>query len=85
MVEPRTEPVSAADPTTRDDMQTSVVGIKKMNVTADAATEWNVVLAAAMLAMLPPGGGGGAHAALVRERPGGDGKVMLRRHGPRGW
>src|SRR6516225_3676805 len=40
--------------TTSDDMQTVVVGIKKMIVTADALTEWNVVLATAMLAMLPP-------------------------------
>jgi sn-glycerol 3-phosphate transport system permease protein len=40
--------------TTRDDMQTIVIGIKKMIVTADALTEWNVVLATAMLAMLPP-------------------------------
>jgi sn-glycerol 3-phosphate transport system permease protein len=40
--------------TTRDDMQTVVIGIKKMIVTADALTEWNVVLATAMLAMLPP-------------------------------
>ena len=40
--------------TTRDDMQTIVYGIKKMIVTADALTEWNVVMATAMLAMLPP-------------------------------
>ena len=40
--------------TTRGDMQTVVIGIKKMIVTADALTEWNVVLATAMLAMLPP-------------------------------
>ena len=40
--------------TTRDDMQTIVIGIKKMIVTADALTEWNVALATAMLAMLPP-------------------------------
>jgi sn-glycerol 3-phosphate transport system permease protein len=40
--------------TTRDDMQTIVIGIKKMIVTADALTEWNVVMATAMLAMLPP-------------------------------
>jgi ABC-type glycerol-3-phosphate transport system permease component len=39
---------------TRDDMTTIVIGIKKMIVTADALTEWNVVLATAMLAMLPP-------------------------------
>jgi sn-glycerol 3-phosphate transport system permease protein len=40
--------------TTRDDMQTVVIGIKKMIVTADALTEWNIVLATALVAMLPP-------------------------------
>jgi sn-glycerol 3-phosphate transport system permease protein len=40
--------------TTREDMQTIVIGIRKMIVTADALTEWNVVLATAMLTMLPP-------------------------------
>ncbi len=40
--------------TTDDNMQTIVIGIKKMIVTADALTEWNVVMATAMLAMLPP-------------------------------
>jgi sn-glycerol 3-phosphate transport system permease protein len=40
--------------TTRDDMQTIVIGIKKMIVTADAITEWQLVMATAMLAMLPP-------------------------------
>jgi len=40
--------------TTRDDMQTIVIGIKKMIVTADALTEWQIVMATAMLAMLPP-------------------------------
>ena len=40
--------------TTRDDMQTIVIGIKKLIVTADALTEWNVVMATAMLAMVPP-------------------------------
>lgn len=40
--------------TTRNDMQTIVIGIKKMIVTSDALTEWNVVLATTMLAMLPP-------------------------------
>ena len=40
--------------TTRDDMQTVIIGIKKMIVTADALTEWNIVLATTMLAMLPP-------------------------------
>ena len=40
--------------TTRADMQTVVVGIKSMIVTADALTEWQLVMATAMLAMLPP-------------------------------
>jgi sn-glycerol 3-phosphate transport system permease protein len=40
--------------TTREDMQTIVIGIKKMIVTSDALTEWNVVLATAILTMLPP-------------------------------
>ncbi|TMJ00176.1 MAG: sn-glycerol-3-phosphate ABC transporter permease UgpE [Alphaproteobacteria bacterium] len=40
--------------TTRDDMQTIVIGIKKMIVTSDALTEWQIVMATAMLAMLPP-------------------------------
>jgi sn-glycerol 3-phosphate transport system permease protein len=40
--------------TTREDMQTVVIGIKKMMVVSDALTEWNVVMATAMLAMLPP-------------------------------
>ena len=40
--------------TTRDDMQTIVVGIRKMTVTSDALTEWQIVMATAMLAMLPP-------------------------------
>jgi sn-glycerol 3-phosphate transport system permease protein len=40
--------------TTRDDMQTVVIGIKKMIVTSDALTEWQVVMATAILAMLPP-------------------------------
>jgi sn-glycerol 3-phosphate transport system permease protein len=40
--------------TTRQDMQTIVIGIKKMVVVSDALTEWNVVMATAMLAMLPP-------------------------------
>ena len=35
-------------------MQTIVIGIKKMIVTADALTEWQIVMATAMLAMLPP-------------------------------
>ncbi|MDQ2082074.1 sn-glycerol-3-phosphate ABC transporter permease UgpE [Xanthobacteraceae bacterium Astr-EGSB] len=40
--------------TTRDDMQTIVIGIRKMITTADALTEWQIVMATAMLAMLPP-------------------------------
>jgi sn-glycerol 3-phosphate transport system permease protein len=40
--------------TTRDDMGTIVIGIKKIIATSDALTEWNIVLATAMLAMLPP-------------------------------
>ena len=40
--------------TTRDDMQTVVIAIKKMIVTADAITEWQIVMATAVLAMLPP-------------------------------
>src|SRR2546423_7151006 len=38
---------------TRDHMQTIVTGIKKMNRTSDALTEWQIVIATAMLAMLP--------------------------------
>jgi len=40
--------------TTRDDMQTIVIAIKKMIVTSDALTEWQLVMATAVLAMLPP-------------------------------
>ncbi|KAA2235014.1 sn-glycerol-3-phosphate ABC transporter permease UgpE [Salinarimonas soli] len=40
--------------TTRDDMQTIVIGIKKMIVTSDALTEWQIVMATAILAMVPP-------------------------------
>jgi sn-glycerol 3-phosphate transport system permease protein len=40
--------------TTRDDMQTIVIGIKKLIVTADALTDWPVVMATSVLAMLPP-------------------------------
>lgn len=40
--------------TTRADMQTIVIGIKKMIVTSDALTEWQIVMATAMLAMIPP-------------------------------
>ena len=40
--------------TTKDSMQTIVIAIKKMIVTAAALTEWQLAMATAMLAMLPP-------------------------------
>ena len=40
--------------TTSGDMQTIVIGIKKMITVTDALTEWDVVMATTMLAMLPP-------------------------------
>jgi sn-glycerol 3-phosphate transport system permease protein len=40
--------------TTRDDMQTIVIGIKKIIDVHDALTEWQVAMATAVLAMLPP-------------------------------
>jgi sn-glycerol 3-phosphate transport system permease protein len=40
--------------TTRDNMQTIVIGIKKMITTQDALTEWQLAMATAVLAMLPP-------------------------------
>jgi sn-glycerol 3-phosphate transport system permease protein len=40
--------------TTRDDMQTIVIGIKKLVATHDALTEWQLAMATAVLAMLPP-------------------------------
>jgi sn-glycerol 3-phosphate transport system permease protein len=40
--------------TTRDDMQTIVIGIKKIIDVHDALTEWHVAMATAVLAMLPP-------------------------------
>jgi sn-glycerol 3-phosphate transport system permease protein len=40
--------------TTRDDMQTIVIGIRKMIATQDALTEWQLAMATAVLAMLPP-------------------------------
>jgi sn-glycerol 3-phosphate transport system permease protein len=40
--------------TTRDDMQTIVISLKKMIVLSDALTEWPLVMATAILAMLPP-------------------------------
>ena len=40
--------------TTSGDMQTIVIGIKKMITVTDALTEWDVVMATTMLAMGPP-------------------------------
>ena len=40
--------------TTKDSMQTIVIGIRKMITTSDALTEWQLAMATAMLAMLPP-------------------------------
>jgi sn-glycerol 3-phosphate transport system permease protein len=40
--------------TTRDDMQTIVIGIKKITLVTDAFTEWQLAMATAVLAMLPP-------------------------------
>ncbi len=40
--------------TTSDSMQTIVVGIRKILVTQDALTEWQLAMATAVLAMLPP-------------------------------
>ena len=40
--------------TTKDNMQTIVIAIKKMIVTQDALTEWQLAMATAILAMLPP-------------------------------
>ncbi|MBL8806049.1 MAG: sn-glycerol-3-phosphate ABC transporter permease UgpE [Rhodospirillales bacterium] len=40
--------------TTRDNMQTVVIGIKKMITTQDALTEWQLAMATAVLALLPP-------------------------------
>lgn len=40
--------------TTKDNMQTIVIGIKKMIVTQDALTEWQLAMATAILAMIPP-------------------------------
>lgn len=40
--------------TTRDDMQTIVIGIRKIVATHDALTEWQLAMATAVLAMLPP-------------------------------
>ena len=40
--------------TTDESMYTAVIGIKRMIAGGEQATEWNLVMAAAMLAMLPP-------------------------------
>ena len=40
--------------TSKDSMQTIVIGIKKMIATQDALTEWQLAMATAVLAMLPP-------------------------------
>ena len=40
--------------TSREEMYTVVIGIKRMISGGDAATEWNLVMATAMLALLPP-------------------------------
>ncbi|HRP29571.1 MAG TPA: ABC transporter permease subunit, partial [Burkholderiaceae bacterium] len=40
--------------TSDEGMYTAVIGIKRMIVGGDAATEWQLVMAAAMLALLPP-------------------------------
>ena len=40
--------------TTKDSMQTIVIAIKKMIVTQDALTEWQLAMTTAVLALLPP-------------------------------
>ena len=40
--------------TTKDSMQTIVIGIKKMLTTTDELAEWQLAMATAVLAMLPP-------------------------------
>jgi sn-glycerol 3-phosphate transport system permease protein len=40
--------------TTDESMYPIVMGIKRMIIVSDAATEWNAVMATAMLAMIPP-------------------------------
>jgi sn-glycerol 3-phosphate transport system permease protein len=40
--------------TTSGSMDTIIVGIKRMVVTSDAQTDWQIVMATTMLAMLPP-------------------------------
>ena len=40
--------------TSREEMYTVVIGIKRMIAGGDATTEWNLVMATAILALLPP-------------------------------
>jgi len=40
--------------TSEEEMYTTVIGISRMIVVGDAATEWQLVMATAMLALLPP-------------------------------
>ena len=40
--------------TTQEGMYTIVLGIKRMTAAAEAAADWNLVMATAVLAMLPP-------------------------------
>jgi sn-glycerol 3-phosphate transport system permease protein len=40
--------------TTKEEMYTAVIGMRRMISGGDAATEWNLVMTTAMLAMLPP-------------------------------
>jgi sn-glycerol 3-phosphate transport system permease protein len=40
--------------TTREEMYTAVIGIKRMVGGGEQSTDWNLVMATAMLAMLPP-------------------------------
>lgn len=40
--------------TSREEMYTVVIGIKRMIAGGDATTEWNIIMATAMLALLPP-------------------------------
>jgi sn-glycerol 3-phosphate transport system permease protein len=40
--------------TTQEGMYTIVLGIKRMTAAAEAAADWNLVMATAMLAMVPP-------------------------------
>jgi len=40
--------------TSEESMYTTVIGISRMIVGGDAATEWHLVMSTALLAMLPP-------------------------------